>query len=536
MNGDFTRVTFDRARHFSRVLAQQGRVMLDADHNEQTDILLHYLRTLARDLIGPYAAPVENAGFSLSPSDKKNPDGGFMISAGRCYVDGILVENESDCPYASQPYYRLGSDDKIVSESKQGSGQQYWAYLDVWERHITFLEDDSIREKALGGPDTCTRSQVVWHVKVLPIDLDNTSDPKIAELEAGRDQITQQLAKTTEDGKKLELQNQLDEKEKQIAELRKDTRSRCDAPLVDLVTLSKAKLAARIDPGLKIEDPCITSPDSKYRGVENHLYRVEIHRGGKAKEATFKWSRDNGSNATAWLGTIDHGTSGIDIEVANTRGFSGGGWLELTNDSLDLAGEPGVLVKIAKVEGGRLSVDLGTVPKTGTPLAWNAQGNPKVRHWNHAQRGDIKLKEDGAVALTETSPTAEGWIDLEDGIQVRFEAGGEYRTGDYWLIPARVAIGKLEWPTTLKAGKEAPELLPPKGIQHHYAPLGFIGWRKDAANKQQWVFDSCRCDFNPLSSCFSMGSVAVGEHLLTEVRFQPAPVAKPTKKRKRSPN
>ena len=39
-------------------------------------------------------------------------------------------------------------------------------YLDVWERHITALEDDDIREKALGGPDTATRTKVVWQVKI----------------------------------------------------------------------------------------------------------------------------------------------------------------------------------------------------------------------------------------------------------------------------------------------------------------------------------------------------------------------------------
>ncbi|MFX8500613.1 DUF6519 domain-containing protein, partial [Acinetobacter baumannii] len=52
MKGDFTRITFDPANHFSRVLLQQGRVTLDADANEQASILLHYLQTLARDLIG----------------------------------------------------------------------------------------------------------------------------------------------------------------------------------------------------------------------------------------------------------------------------------------------------------------------------------------------------------------------------------------------------------------------------------------------------------------------------------------------------
>ena len=51
MKGDFTRDTFTPGKHFSRVLAQQGRVTVDADSNEQAAILLHYLRTLTRDLI-----------------------------------------------------------------------------------------------------------------------------------------------------------------------------------------------------------------------------------------------------------------------------------------------------------------------------------------------------------------------------------------------------------------------------------------------------------------------------------------------------
>jgi hypothetical protein len=33
------------------------------------------------------------------------------------------------------------------------------------------------------------------------------------------------------------------------------------------------------------------------------------------------------------------------------------------------------------------------------------------------------------------------WLDLEDGVQIQFSDGGEYLTGDYWLIPARVATG-----------------------------------------------------------------------------------------------
>jgi Family of unknown function (DUF6519) len=56
------------------------------------------------------------------------------------------------------------------------------------------------------------------------------------------------------------------------------------------------------------------------------------------------------------------------------------------------------------------------------------------------------------------------WIDLEDGVQIQFSAGGEYRTGDYWLIPARVATGNVEWPQDDDLN---PQPLPPHGIEHH---------------------------------------------------------------------
>src|SRR5207248_4400927 len=56
MNGDFktdiTRDSFRRHKNFSRVLMQQGRVQLDADWNEQTDLFLYALRKTLTDLVG----------------------------------------------------------------------------------------------------------------------------------------------------------------------------------------------------------------------------------------------------------------------------------------------------------------------------------------------------------------------------------------------------------------------------------------------------------------------------------------------------
>src|SRR5690349_1269515 len=90
MKGDFTRDTFDERNRFTRVLMQQGRVQLDADWNEQVSALLHYIQTLAADLIGPYGGPQQDLGFRISSHPALSND--FFIGAGHYYVDGILCE------------------------------------------------------------------------------------------------------------------------------------------------------------------------------------------------------------------------------------------------------------------------------------------------------------------------------------------------------------------------------------------------------------------------------------------------------------
>ena len=94
MKADLSRTTFNRLKHFSRVVAQQGRVQLDADWNEQSSIMLYQLRRLAADVIGPAGGPAGNLGFGLDALDASIASGtaDFSIGAGHYYVDGILCE------------------------------------------------------------------------------------------------------------------------------------------------------------------------------------------------------------------------------------------------------------------------------------------------------------------------------------------------------------------------------------------------------------------------------------------------------------
>src|SRR5215210_5364225 len=147
MKGDFSRETFDSKKHYARVLMQQGRVQTDADWNEQSAIENHRDVTTALDVIGACGAPVHNAGFAIGTDGKT-----LSIGAGRYYVDGILVENDALTDYQAQP--DLPNVPDVLELLKNADTANGLVYLDVWERHITALDDPLLREVALGGPDT----------------------------------------------------------------------------------------------------------------------------------------------------------------------------------------------------------------------------------------------------------------------------------------------------------------------------------------------------------------------------------------------
>jgi hypothetical protein len=316
----------------------------------------------------------------------------------------------------------------------------FQAYLDVWQRHLTALEDPSLREKALGGPDTATRTQTVWQVKLLKADNADGTTTCLSPLN---------LPKST---------GQLKAQTKQVA-----------TP----------------------PDPCVVPESAGYRGLENQLYRVEIHQGGQAGTATFKWSRENGSVVTRWIGQDSSNSARLIMESPGrdaVLGFSAGDWVELTDDLRELWGLPGTLVQVETVEGQTITVKAGSA--TGTLSFADFQGNPKIRRWDH-NKGSAPDPKNAVLTVEE-----EKWIDLEQGIQVWFEKG-EYRMGDYWLIPARTAnadaqSGQIEWP---QDESNNPLLQPPHGIQHHYCPLAVLTWNGKAFTD----ITDCRRLFPPVT-------------------------------------
>jgi len=487
MTGDFTRNTFDPANHYSRVLMQQGRAMLDADWNEQSSILLHYMRTVTADIFGPHAGPASNPGFEiigksfpdldvkltqLVPPDTKRwntvrekiSSGDALIGPGRYYVNGILVENHTPILYSEQPGYPF-SGDPTPDQLKDGK-RGVLVYLDVWERHISFEQDDRMREVALGGPDTCSRSQVVWQVRVL---LEPPPPPGV---------------------ERPVFNCKAVDKLPQSGTGRLRARARLDKPPTEL---------------------CSIPPESRYRGAENQLYRVEVHQGGEATAdqsgATFKWSRENGSVVFPILSlsgtTAKLGHLGRDRRST----LNPGDWVEFDDERISLGQGPRVLAQVDTVARDSMTVTL-RFPDGVKSLPSYAEADigaerPLLRRWEH--RGDLTALG-GALRITEYSDTGQGWIDLEDGVQVWFAKDGQskaqYQAGDYWLIPARTATGDVEWPHE-RDDRGDPKLdgdgnpigtaIGPRGTHHYYAPLLLSTGPIEAPTTTD-----CRCAIQPL--------------------------------------
>lgn len=425
MSGDTTRYRFEPGKNYSGVYKQQGRVALDSDWNEGVEIDRRRARVEVLDLGARCFVPESTPdGFRITAG----PGGELLIWPGRAYVDGLQAENHGlpplsfdevldesrgtkPVPYVEQPYL----DTDLLPGIEPTPGRADLVYLDVWSREVTAIEDPELLEIALGGADTTTRLQTVWQVKVLQ---------GVEACHCGQEE-----------------------------------------PKYDEATRRSAgRLTTSVVTPPPSDDPCIVAPSGGYRGLENRQYRVQIHAPGPLGVATFKWSRDAAS-VVARVTEVS-GTHRIVVQQLGrdeTLRFDPGHWVELLDDALELAGQPGHMARIASVDQGSRTIELDR------PVPASIDAADPGRH-TRLVRWDQSLGVDANGLLT----TAAGPIELEDGVQVSFGIdpevpGGRMLTGDYWLAAARTADGSFE------ALVDAP----PRGIHHHYCRLALVRWQRE---------------------------------------------------------
>jgi predicted outer membrane repeat protein len=374
-------------------------------------------------------------------------------------------------PYGSQPY--------LPKPPPLPEAGKHLVYLDVWNREVTHLEQPDLVESAV-GVETTSRVQTVWQVKVLPN-------------RAGSD-----VSCGTPDAELEDWANLI-------------------APSTGRLTTGTYEVAA-------VPDPCELPPTGGFRGLENQLYRVEIHKPGPAGTATFKWSRENASvgSRVATIVTptkLELQTLGRDQVLC----FNSGDWVEILDDVREFSLEPGEIRKIEVDEDTRQISFTDALPPDMLPTAPDSDfpraRNLRVRRWDQrakilstagngatsvyqdldlaGQSGLIKVPDDGTTLL------------LENGVTVKFTAEGTkgFRAGDYWVFAARTSDASVEHLSQAA----------PRGVHHHYARLAVweAGTQNEPADcRHRWPprgGDDCGC-----TQCVSPASHKDGSLTLQE--------------------
>ncbi|MCB9765341.1 MAG: hypothetical protein H6739_36545 [Alphaproteobacteria bacterium] len=435
MKGDFSRVTFDNNDNdYTGTRLQQGRVLTDWDFNENQDILAWRRRRARSDMMGTVGVrdgDLDAFRVAFAPS------GDLRIKAGRIYVDGMLVKVDDDTDF-----------DVLTGLSTPGT---YMVYLVAWEETLRSPEEPELIEVALEGPDTSARSKIVWSIGVAWIS--SNTDATQAWLEFASPNAWR-----------------------------------------DITSGVPGTMTVSVEAPSQTTDPCLGPSAEGYRGLENQLYRVEIHQssdGGPSPLPTYKWSRENASIVTFWVddGTWPRTPSSPDNEVtitvgsvgSGTLGFAAGDKVELTSNGYEAEGRPGVLGIISEINGSTMTIAL----ESSADLDRDEFGDtPKVRRWEMASGED----------LDPVIPTGSPSQELEDGISIRFNfnpATHTFKTGDYWTFAARTITGQVH--DFIASGE------PPRGPERRYAPLYTLVFDGTSSPAAWALGKDCRLRFPPLT-------------------------------------
>jgi Family of unknown function (DUF6519) len=490
MTLDISRWPYDAWNDYLGVVMQQGRVHLDSDWNELLAEFTRRIHAGSLDVLGLAGVPSTTPGafqIQITPPDAQG-NLHATIGVGRIYVDGILAENHGSpsapqwdpiladyfgspttpLDYANQPYVRGA----VFPANATG---QFLVYLDVWQREVSYIEDPSLVDQAV-GVDTTGRLQTVWQVKLLDVSA-----------------VAGGFAGSTPD-----------------AAVWTTTPAIASGPIWQTLIQGSPSLLTN-------------GPAQGYVGQENQLYRVQIHQGGAAASAstlpvtypltagtaTFKWSRENASVATAVTAiasvTNSLGNPASQLTVQSlgrdqVLGFSPGDWIEIIDDFLELSAaqtQSGELHQIDSINAAALTIVLDAPVSAGNFPVTSGLTDParhtRIRRWD---QGGTVYFADGQTAWANLAgsgsagipvPPSGTVLQLENGITVAFDlsTAGNFQSGDYWTFATRIADGSVA--PLSKAF--------PAGTNHHVCRLAIV----DFSFSPPAVTD-CRTVFQPLAS------------------------------------
>ncbi|MGA3398930.1 MAG: DUF6519 domain-containing protein [Acetobacteraceae bacterium] len=247
MAADLARITFDPTRQYRSVITQQGRVTLEADSNEAAVIASEALRLETIDVIGPAGTPDDGykVGSGTGP-------GGVSIGPGTFYLGGWRLALDAAIDLAKQP-------DWLDAPAATATTGNLAVALLLTEQSVCAVEDQALREVALGGPDSAARMRLMQQFLRLSVTGDTCA--------AAATSVASLLS--------------------------------AEGITVDPATLqlaSAARLLAGFVPGPPNTDACAPTAAGGYLGADNQLVRVTVTAyNATAKTGTLLWGWNNAS-------------------------------------------------------------------------------------------------------------------------------------------------------------------------------------------------------------------------------------------------
>jgi hypothetical protein len=266
MKTQISRDSFKSEKHYSGVYLQQGRMITDADWNEESEIAKRRLDDALADAIAsgvPREHGVKIAAVAGQP---------LRLTRGRLYAEGVGATVTGTQADPTQPFGLGQQADFPLPDGVTPPAVSYRLYADVWDRTVTSLEDPAqLRDPAFHGADTSSRTQTMAQLKWCAPGT-NPEDPA------------------------------------------------ANPPIGDAkATLTLRRQLAGLDPC----DPCASEVSVPPR-IGNYLFRLEVHSvEGGPKNPTrviLKWSSENGAEQHA-VGTEPADFKGSDwvYEFYTTR-------------------------------------------------------------------------------------------------------------------------------------------------------------------------------------------------------------------------
>jgi hypothetical protein len=436
MGSDRARVSYDPSRHWRGVINQQGRVTLEADWNEAGAIAAEEDRAQLVDVIGPSGTPDD--GYRVIPVTDSGgtATGDLTIQKGTLYVGGERMVLDADLDYAKQPTGDwvdwegdpLWVDPAAVLQQDQDEA----VYLLLREQEVGAVEDPSLLDIALGGPDTSERLRIVQRV-VRGSTGSTDCSGALGDLEASWAKLGLEFDPAT---------------------MRLD---------------SVSSLQVSFQQGPTAATPCEPVAQGGYLGAENQLIRVQVSSVDvKTGAPTLVWGFDN----AYFLYRIAHcaadqagGTTTLTLASAPVDSYhqpTNGQAVEVLEAAAELtasdfvAATTGIVTTVATAynpDDQELVIATAlAAPTTNSPLLF-------LRVWQDT------------IAYTGAGPVALG----DTGLQVTLTSStGVYHVGDYWMFAARPGTPTMVSPVYPERILDAPQ--PPDGPRLWACQLAVVAW------------------------------------------------------------